>query len=126
MNFPGQIIAITGASSGIGEALAFPFAREGAQLVPSSPRADELERVHRPCARPNDHIVVTRGLALADTLPVAVGEVFARRGHVDILVNNGRFSQRAVAKNASLALERSLIEVNYLPASRSLNRCWPS
>ena len=64
MNFPGQIIAITGASSGIGEALAFPFAREGAQLVPSSPRTDELERVRRACARPDDHFVVSSVIPL--------------------------------------------------------------
>lgn len=113
MKFSGQIVWITGASSGIGEALAYAFAREGARLVLSSRRADELERVQRACERPDDHIVVTLDLARTDTLPMAVGEVLARRGHVDILVNNGGVSQRALAKDASLAVERALMEVNY-------------
>ena len=113
MKFSGQIVWITGASSGIGEALAYDFAREGARLVLSSRREEELERVRRACARPDDHIVVPLDLALADTLPMAVGEVLARRGHVDILVNNGGVSQRALAKDASLEVERALMEVNY-------------
>ncbi len=113
MKFSGQIVWITGASSGIGEALAYAFAREGAKLVLSSRRADELERVRRACVRPDDHSVVTLDLSLADTLPLAVGEVLAHRGHVDILVNNGGVSQRALAKDASLAVERALMEVNY-------------
>ena len=113
MKFSGQIVWITGASSGIGEALAYAFAREGAKLVLSSRRADELERVRRACTRPDDHIVVTLDLSRVADLPMAVSEVLARRGHVDILVNNGGVSQRALAKDASLTVERSLMEVNY-------------
>lgn len=113
MKFSGKIVWITGASSGIGEALAYSFAREGALLVLSSRRADELERVRRACLRPADHIVVTLDLARADDLPMAVSEVIARCGHVDILVNNGGVSQRALAKDTSLSVERSLMEVNY-------------
>ncbi len=113
MKFSGQIVWITGASSGIGEALAYAFAREGAKLVLSSRRTAELERVRRACERPDDHIVVTLDLARVADLPLAVGEVLARRGHVDILVNNGGVSQRALAKDASLAVERALMEVNY-------------
>lgn len=113
MKFPGQIVWITGASSGIGEALAYAFAREGARLVLSSRRPDELERVRRACVRPDDHLVVTLDLSRVDTLPLAVSEVLARRGHVDLLINNGGVSQRALAQDASLAVERALMEVNY-------------
>lgn len=113
MKFSGQIVWITGASSGIGEALAHAFAREGARLVISSRRPEELERVRRACERPDDHLVVPLDLSRVDTLPLAVGEVLARRGHVDVLVNNGGVSQRALAKDASLEIERALMEVNY-------------
>jgi short-subunit dehydrogenase len=113
MKFSGQIVWITGASSGIGEALAYAFAREGARLVLSSRRADELERVRRACARPDDHIVVTLDLARTEALPTAVAEVLARHGHVDILINNGGVSQRALAAEAALDVERALMEVNY-------------
>jgi short-subunit dehydrogenase len=113
MKFSGQVVWITGASSGIGEALAYEFARAGARLVLSSRRPDELERVRRACARPDDHLVVPLDLARSDTFSVAVGEVLARRGHVDLLLNNGGVSQRALAQEATLEIERALMEVNY-------------
>jgi short-subunit dehydrogenase len=113
MKFSGQIVWITGASSGIGEALAYAFAREGARLVLSSRRVDELQRVRLACERPDDHIVVPLDLAQGDSLPLAVGEVLARRGHIDVLVNNGGVSQRALAAEASPASERALMEVDY-------------
>jgi short-subunit dehydrogenase involved in D-alanine esterification of teichoic acids len=57
--------------------------------------------------------VVTLDLSRTDTLPLAVSDVLARRGHIDMLINNGGVSQRALAQDASLAVERALMEVNY-------------
>ena len=71
--FAGKIVWITGASSGIGEALAGAFAREGAQIVLSSRRADELERVRRGLPRFQGENL-QRNLAL-----VAVLEAFAAK-----------------------------------------------
>jgi dehydrogenase/reductase SDR family member 7B len=111
--FNRQVVWITGASSGIGEATAYAFAREGARLILSSRRADELERVRLACARPNEHFVLPLDLTRSETFPLAVGEVLARRGHVDVLVNNGGVSQRALAAEATLEVERALMEINY-------------
>lgn len=113
MKFSGQVVWITGASSGIGEALAHRFAQEGARLVLSSRRPAELERVRRACPRPEDHIVVPLDLACSDTFPAAVAEVLRRCGCIDVLVNNGGVSQRALAAEAALDVERALMEVNY-------------
>lgn len=113
MRFSGQVVWITGASSGIGEACALAFAREGARLVLSSRRVAELERVRRACERSDDHLVVPLDLGQSETLPVAVNEVLARRGHVDVLLNNGGVSQRSLAVDADPAVERALMEVNY-------------
>jgi short-subunit dehydrogenase len=113
MRFSGQVVWITGASSGIGEALALAFAREGAQLVLSSRRAEELERVRRACAQPDRHLVLPLDLTRSDTFPVAVGEVLARRGRIDLLINNGGVSQRALATDTTAEVERALMEINY-------------
>ena len=113
MKFPGQVVWITGASSGIGEAAAQAFAREGARLVLSSRRPAELERVRRACSRPDDHVVVPLDLARSETFPAIVADVLARCGHVDVLLNNGGVSQRSLVVNASADIERSLMEVNY-------------
>jgi short-subunit dehydrogenase len=113
MEFSGQVVWITGASSGIGEAAALAFAREGARLVLSSRRPDELERVRQACERADEHLVVPLDLARSATFPVAVAEVLARRGQIDVLVNNGGVSQRALAADATLEVERALMEVDY-------------
>ena len=113
MKFAGQVVWITGASSGIGEASAFAFAREGARLVLSSRRPAELERVRRACARPDQHVVRPLDLTQSNTFPAAVSEVIARCGHIDVLVNNGGVSQRALAAEADENVERALMEVDY-------------
>lgn len=113
MRFAGQIVWITGASSGIGEATAHAFAREGAQLVLSSRRTDELERVRRACARPEEHVIVPLDLARSATFPGVVAEVLARCGRVDVLINNGGVGQRSLALDAAEATERALMEVDY-------------
>ena len=104
---------ITGASSGIGEAAALAFARDGARLVLSSRRPEELERGRRMCERPDEHVVMPLDLARCETFPSAVAEVLARCGQIDVLVNNGGVSQRALATDATLDVERALMEVDY-------------
>ncbi len=113
MRFTDKVVWITGASSGIGEALARAFAREGARLVLSSRRADELERVRATCLRPASHTVLPLDLTCSETFPATTTRVLELCGRVDILVNNGGVSQRALAADATLAVERALLEVNY-------------
>lgn len=113
MTFAGQVVWITGASSGIGEATAYAFARAGARLVLSSRRLDELERVRRGCVRPDDHLVLGLDLARPESFPAAVAAVLARYDGIDVLVNNGGVSQRGLAAETAPAIERGLMEVNY-------------
>jgi dehydrogenase/reductase SDR family protein 7B len=113
MKFSGQVVWITGASSGIGEALARALAQEGARLVLSSRRRDELERVRRACERPDDHVALPLDLTHSETFPAAVNDVLAHCGRIDVLVNNGGVSQRALAAEAKPEVERALMEVNY-------------
>jgi dehydrogenase/reductase SDR family protein 7B len=113
VKFSNQVVWITGASSGIGEATAHAFAREGARLVLSSRRAAELERVRAACVRPNDHVIVPFDLSCIDSFPGVVGEVVQRCGPIDVLINNGGISQRALAADATPEVERTLMEIDY-------------
>ena len=132
MRFSDQVIWITGASSGIGEALAYAFAREGAHLVLSARRAVELERVRRACPRAEMHLVVPLDLTRSDGFPALVADVLARCGGIDVLVNNGGVSQRGLAAETTLAVERQIMEIDYfgtvaltkavLPAMRARGR----
>ena len=111
--FAGQVVWVTGASSGIGEALARGFAAEGARVVLSSRRLDELERVRRSLPRADDHFSLPLDLAASGTFPELSAQVLAKFGRVDILVNNGGVSQRALAAETQLEVERAMMEVNY-------------
>ncbi len=111
--FAGRVVWITGASSGIGEALAHAFAAEGARVVLSSRRPAELERVRQALPRAAEHWCVPLDLAQAASFPAIVAEVLRLAGRIDVLVNNGGVSQRALAVEATLEVERALMEVDY-------------
>ena len=91
--FRDQVIWITGASSGIGEALAAAFAAQGARLVLSARREDELERVRQRClegagASSDSVLVVPLDVTDWDAVPTALQRVLDTFGRVDVLVNN--------------------------------------
>ncbi|MCB2376505.1 SDR family oxidoreductase [Hymenobacter sp. BT635] len=112
MPFTNQVIWITGASAGIGEALAKEFARAGARLILSARNVAELERVRAACA-PAEVLVLPLDLAHSSDFPAHVAQVLAHYGRLDILVNNGGISQRSLTLDTSLDVHRRLMEVNY-------------
>lgn len=113
--FKNKRVWITGASSGIGEALALEFASHGAQLVLSARNEAELHRVATQCRENGAGIVVVQLLDLAqhDQIPSIVQNVLSKVGKIDVLVNNGGISQRSLAKETSLEVDKKLMAVNY-------------
>lgn len=112
-HFQNKTVWITGASSGIGEALAHEFARQGARLILSARNEAELQRVADACGRP-DTIIQPLDLGNHDSLPGIMQAVLAKAGQVDILVNNGGISQRSLVKNTVFEVDKKLINVNLL------------
>jgi short-subunit dehydrogenase len=113
-----QVIWLTGASSGIGEALAYELAKKGAKLILSARRKEELERVKGNCpseAQPNVR-VLPLDLTLTSTLELSTQAALQFFGHIDILINNGGISQRSLVKDTALDVDRRLMEVNYFGA----------
>src|SRR5437867_914517 len=108
MRFRDQVVWITGASSGIGEAVAVAFSREGAKLVVSARNVAELERVRQACAG-SGHRVLPLDLTRSDSFPAAVAEV----GDVDILVHSGGVSQRSLAADTDLTTDRAIMDLNF-------------
>jgi dehydrogenase/reductase SDR family member 7B len=107
--FAGKVVWITGASSGIGEALAIAWSREGARVVLSARNAAELERVRGLCANSDNQRIVPLDLADSDAITAAATAV----GPVDILVHSGGVSQRSLVAETPVAIDRAIMEVNY-------------
>ncbi len=113
--FQKKVIWLTGASSGIGEALAYEFARRGAKLILSARRKEELDRVRGNCI-PQAHAnirVLPLDLAQPSTLKLSTEAAIQFFGHVDILINNGGISQRSLTKDTALEVDRQIMEVDY-------------
>ncbi|HEY8711547.1 MAG TPA: SDR family oxidoreductase [Thermoanaerobaculia bacterium] len=113
MRFRDKVVWVTGASSGIGEALAMAFSREGAQLVLSSRNEQELERVRKACDDADRHLVVPLDLTQHDALPSVTAGVLRRVGHVDVLVHSGGVSQRSLASDTALTTDRAIMDLNF-------------
>lgn len=113
-HYTGKVVWITGASSGIGEALAYELARRGAKLVVSARRADQLERVRAQCEQPDEHMVLPLDLTDSGSLAAAAAKVVERYGQIDVLLNNGGISQRGTASETLIDVDRRIMEVNYM------------
>lgn len=120
-NFANQVVWITGASSGIGEALAVAFAQAGARLVLSARRKDELDRVAARCGGAQV-LVLPLDLTEPQGFDAATRAVLERFGKLDVLVHNGGVAQRALVKDTVMEVHRKVMEVNYFGAV-GLTRC---
>jgi dehydrogenase/reductase SDR family member 7B len=114
MNFKNKKIWITGASSGIGEALAKALADEGAHLILSARNEAELKRVKFNCigAEQIDIVLLDIGNH-ADIFKIAK-ETIAKVGNIDILINNAGISQRSLAKDTDFQVDTHIINIDLL------------
>jgi short-subunit dehydrogenase len=112
-NINGKVVWVTGASSGIGEALCYQLAKAGATLVLSSRREDELRRVQAACARPDAHMVLPLDMLHRETFDAAVKTVLERFGRIDILVHSAGQSQRGRAADTIFDVDRRIMELNF-------------
>jgi dehydrogenase/reductase SDR family member 7B len=109
-----KVIWITGASSGIGEALALEFAKQEARLILSARRKEELERVGQLTKLPElDLLILPFDLMDSSNVSGLAAQVINKFGRIDILINNGGFSQRGEAMETPIEIDRQLMEVNF-------------
>ena len=126
MDFQDRRVWITGASSGIGEALALAFHQAGAKLILSARREDELKRVQAACAgEPNTRILpldVTNAAELAEKTRLALS-LF---NGIDVLVLNAGITQRSRTRETDESVYRRLMEVNFFAPEAMARAVLPS
>jgi dehydrogenase/reductase SDR family protein 7B len=112
--FSNKTIWITGASSGIGEALVRQLAKEQVNLVISSRKEAELLRVQKENGLTDETcLILPLDLAASAEVGILTQKAISRFGKIDILINNGGVSQRSFALDTPLAVDRQIMEVNF-------------
>ena len=112
MQLRDRVAWVTGASSGIGEALVPALLARGANVVVSARRSDKLDALVAQHGR--DRVAaVPVDLTKLDTLEDAARRAEAAFGQVDALINNAGRSQRAPALETSMEDVRELMDLNF-------------
>lgn len=116
INLENKRVWITGASSGIGEALVYEMAKAGAHVILSARTEKELERVRTTCDSPEKHVVIPLDLERYFELEDKANTVWEQQGPIDILIHCGGISQRYLAVESHLELDKKIIDINFFGA----------
>lgn len=112
MSFDNKIVWVTGASSGIGEALAKSFAAQGAHIILSGRRVEALETVAG--ALETQTLVLPFEATDYEALAAHVETAWNWKERVDILVNNAGVSQRSLALHTDPQVYTDLINIDLI------------
>lgn len=111
-------IWITGASSGIGEALAIAFAKRGARIILSGRDEAKLLAVKKSCKHSKKHIIVPFDISDAEQAKEAYDSAITQAEKIDWLINNAGISQRSLIMDTSEDVERQIMEIDYFAQTR--------
>jgi dehydrogenase/reductase SDR family protein 7B len=111
--FDGKVVWVTGASSGIGRALALALHRRSATVILSSRNRVGLEEVARQCDGDAPIHVLPLDLTDEAGIPEAVHAALSVAGHVDYVVHNAGIAARGAAADTDLKVHRRVMDTNY-------------
>ena len=126
MDFAGKVIWITGASGGIGAALARRLAHEGALLALSARRPGELAAVAASLAPGTRALILPGDVTDIGAIPATLAKIEAELGPVDVLIANAGISQRSLIADTSLDVYRKLMEVDFFAPVAQTQAVLPS
>lgn len=111
----GQVVVITGASSGIGKALAEVLAEAGCRLVLAARRIELLESLANDLERrfKVETLVVRTDVSEEAQAQILIERALEQFGHVDVLINNAGIADYCYFQKESISSMRRVMEVNY-------------
>lgn len=111
-NFKGKKVWITGASSGIGEALAYQFAYLGAELILSARNKEKCNFVAEKCNKFTEANVIPLDITNHESIEQAVKQV-EKSGPLFLMLHNAGIAQKGVVDENMMDIERRIMETNY-------------
>ncbi|HZM24351.1 MAG TPA: SDR family NAD(P)-dependent oxidoreductase, partial [Anaerolineales bacterium] len=129
MEAKGKIVIVTGASSGIGEATAREFAKEGAKVVLAARRVDRLEALAKeiaPMGTGSEALVVQADLSKLEDIQSLVTKTLEKYGRIDVLVNNAGFGRLDWLENLDPVKDiQSQFDVNVMGVIQTTRQALP-
>lgn len=112
--FRGKVVWVTGASSGIGKALAEHLSAKGARLILSSRRHAALEGVRLSLPDPASAVSLAFDLSDTSSLNDTAAKAWDTYGHIDVLVNNAGLNLVAAAETVDLSVFDKVLQVDLM------------
>ena len=110
-----KIVLITGASSGIGRAMAFAFGREGAKIVICARNADALDQVARELRQATiDVLALTADVSVEADVKRLIEQTIAHYGRLDVLINNAGITMRSMLVDTDPAVIQKVMDINFM------------
>lgn len=129
MDIKDKVIVVTGASSGIGEAAAREFGREGAKVVLAARRLDKLQSLAQEINGMNtgaETLIVQADLSRFEEIQSLAAQAFERFGRIDVLVNNAGFGRLDWLENLDPVKDiQAQIDVNVMGVIQTTRQVLP-
>ncbi len=120
------VVWITGASSGIGEACSYLFAAEGASLILTATREEQLKKVQQKCIDLGAKCeILPYDLSDIDNLNELADKALSVFGKIDTVFHNAGISQRAKAVDTDFAVDKKIMDVNFFAPVKITKRLLP-
>ena len=114
MEIRNKVVWITGASSGIGEALAYKLNEMGAKLILSSRNRASLYVVKSKCKiNPLDIHILPLDLENTNSLKEVTASAIRIFNRIDIIIHSGGVSQRSLALETNLEVAQRIMNINF-------------
>jgi dehydrogenase/reductase SDR family member 7B len=124
--FHHKTVLITGASSGIGKALAITIAGKNVQLILASRNTENLALVQSECLEKGATCEIFELDVSNDDAIVSFSNALKLKyKSIDVLINNAGISQRSQAEETSLLVDRRIMELNFFGQVSMTKQLWP-
>jgi uncharacterized protein len=126
LNLSGAVVAITGASAGIGRECALAFAGRGARIAIAARRLDRLQELAEQVrARGGEALTMAVDVGEPGQVEAFVAATVARYGRLDVMVNNAGYGIRGTVAAMPVDAHERLMRVNYLGTVRGCRAAVP-
>lgn len=114
ITFQDRLVLITGASSGIGRAIVKELAKEGAKLIIADRKIEDLASLREECLKLTSFCEpIAFDLSIPEEVVTAAKAILDKYGPIYLLINNGGISQRSLAVETPIEIDRKIMEIDY-------------